>query len=269
MGRRLFIAGNWKMNLSGAQCADLARDLAVGLGPDCPADVAVCPPCVYLSVVGPVLDGSAIQLGAQNVYCESKGAFTGQISPAMLLDIGCEYVIIGHSETRHTIEPHEDDALINRKVLAALAAGLKVILCIGETLDQRKQGQTDSVLETQLTGGLANLQATSAEKITIAYEPVWAIGTGQTATTEQVQQAHAFVRARLAELLGPAAAGTIRIQYGGSVKPSNAAELLAEPDVDGALVGGASLKGQDFLEIIKGALSNAAQASGTAVQTNN
>ena len=265
MARRLFIAGNWKMNLSAAQCSDLAGDLAVGLGPDCPVDVAVCPPSVYLSVVGSTLDGSAIHLGAQNVYCESNGAFTGQISPAMLLDIGCEYVIIGHSETRHTIEPHEDDALINRKVLAALAAGLKVILCIGETLDQRKQGQTDSVLDAQLTGGLANLPAGSAEKITIAYEPVWAIGTGQTATTDQAQQAHAFVRARLAELFDPVAANGIRIQYGGSVKPTNAAELLAGPDVDGALVGGASLKADDFLEIIKAGLRNASQTSGTAV----
>ena len=264
MVRRLFIAGNWKMNLSGAQCAELARDLAVGLGSDCPVDVAVCPPCVYLSVVGAALDGSAIRLGAQNVYFESNGAFTGQISPAMLLDIGCEYVIIGHSETRHTIEPHEDDVLINRKVLAALAAGLKVILCIGETLDQREQGRTEAVLDTQLTGGLANLPAGSAEIITIAYEPVWAIGTGQTATTEQAQQAHAFVRARLAELVDPAAAGEIRIQYGGSVKPSNAADLLAQPDVDGALIGGASLKAKDFLEIIKAAL-----LAGTAVKTNN
>jgi triosephosphate isomerase len=183
----------------------------------------------------------------------------------MLLDIGCDYVIIGHSETRHTIEPHEDAALINRKVLAALAGGLKVILCIGETLDQRKQGQTESILEAQLTAGLANVQSSLAEKITIAYEPVWAIGTGQTATTDQAQQAHAFVRARLAELFDPATANGIRIQYGGSVKPTNAAELLAQPDVDGALVGGASLKADDFLEIIKAGLQNASQTSGSAV----
>ncbi|MCK4851449.1 MAG: triose-phosphate isomerase [Phycisphaerae bacterium] len=265
MDRRLFVAGNWKMNLSAAQCTALASELATGVRSDCPVEVAVCPPSVYLSVVHTALDGSAIRLGAQNVYCESNGAFTGQISPAMLLDIGCDYVIIGHSETRHTIEPHEDDALINRKLLASLAAGLKVILCIGETLDQRKRAQTESVLDAQLTGGLANLPAGSAEKITIAYEPVWAIGTGQTATTDQAQQAHAFVRTRLAELFDSAAADRIRIQYGGSVKPSNAAELLAQPDVDGALVGGASLKADDFLEIIKAGLQNPSQTSGTDV----
>ncbi len=254
MGRKLFIAGNWKMNLSAAQCTALASDLAAGVQSDCPVDVAVCPPSVYLSAVHAALDGSVIRLGAQNVYWESKGAFTGQISPAMLLDIGCHYVIVGHSETRHTIEPHEDDALINRKLLGAIASGLNVILCIGETLDQREQSLTESVLDTQLTGGLANVESTSAEKITIAYEPVWAIGTGQTATTEQAQQAHAFVRTRLAAILDPTAAEAIRIQYGGSVKPSNAADLLAQPDVDGALVGGASLKAEDFLEIIKASL---------------
>ncbi len=265
MARKLFITGNWKMNLSAEQCTALASKLAGSVEPDWPVAVAVCPPCVYLSVVGAALDGSAIRLGAQNVYCESNGAFTGQISPPMLADIGCDYVIIGHSETRHTIEPHEDDALINRKVLAALAGGLKVILCIGETLDQRKQGQTESILEAQLTAGLANMHSSLAEKITIAYEPVWAIGTGQTATTDQAQQAHAFVRTCLAGQFGLAAANGIRIQYGGSVKPTNAADLLAQPDVDGALVGGASLKADDFLEIIKAGLQNASQTSGTAV----
>jgi len=265
MARKLFIAGNWKMNLSAEQCRALASELAGDLGGDCPVDVAVCPPCVYLSVVGAALEGSAIGLGAQNVYWESNGAFTGQISPAMLLDIGCEYVIIGHSETRHTIEPHEDDALINRKLVSGLASGLKVILCIGETLEQRQQGLTESVLEAQLRGGLANVPPGSAEKITIAYEPVWAIGTGQTATTDQAQQAHCFVRARLAKTFDSDGANRIRIQYGGSVKPSNAAELLAQPDVDGALVGGASLKAEDFLEIIKAGLKNASQTSGTAV----
>jgi len=265
MDRKLFIAGNWKMNLSAAQCAALASDLAASLPPDCSADVAVCPPSVYLAAVHSALDGSPIQLGAQNVYCESNGAFTGQTSPAMLLDIGCKYVIVGHSETRHTIEPHEDDALINRKLLLALDAGLNVILCVGETLDQREQDQTDSVLDAQLTAGLANLQADSAEKITIAYEPVWAIGTGKTATTDQAQQAHAFIRKRLATLLDPAAAQSVRIQYGGSVKPDNAADLLAQPDVDGALVGGASLNAHDFLEIIKAGLKNASSTTGTAV----
>ena len=265
MARKLFIAGNWKMNLSAEQCAALASELAGGVKSDWPVDIAVCPPSVYLSTVRTALDGSVIGLGAQNVYYESSGAFTGQTSPDMLVDIGCDYVIIGHSETRHTIEPREDDALINRKVLAALAGGLKVILCIGETLDQREQEQTESILEAQLRAGLANVNSSLAEKITIAYEPVWAIGTGKTATTDQAQQAHAFVRARLGELFDPAAANEIRIQYGGSVKPNNASELLAQPDVDGALVGGASLKADVFLEIIKAGLHNPSQTSGTAV----
>ena len=265
MARKLFIAANWKMNLSAQQGAALASKLAGSIESDWPVDLAVCPPSVYLSIVHAALEGSAISLGAQNVYYESNGAFTGQVSPDMLVDIGCEYVIIGHSETRHTIEPHEDDALINRKVLAALAGNLKVILCIGETLDQRNQGQTESVLQAQLTAGLANVNASLAGKITIAYEPVWAIGTGKTATTDQAQQAHAFVRARLAELFDPALANGICIQYGGSVKPNNAAELLAQPDVDGALVGGAGLKADDFLEIIKAGPQNASQASGSAV----
>ncbi len=254
MARKLFIAANWKMNLSAQQGTALASELAGSVSSDWSVEVAVCPPNVYLSIVHTALEGSAIRLGAQNVYYESNGAFTGQVSPAMLVDIGCDYVIIGHSETRHTIEPHEGDALINRKVLAALAGNLKVILCIGETLDQREQEHTESVLNAQLSAGLANVDSNLAQKITIAYEPVWAIGTGKTATTEQAQQAHAFVRARLGELLSPAAAERICIQYGGSVKPNNAAELLAQPDVDGALVGGAGLKADVFLEIIKAGL---------------
>ena len=251
MARKLFIAGNWKMNLSASQSTELTGEIAAKISSDSRVEVALCPPFVYLAAVRQALQGSAIAIGAQDVYWESKGAFTGQISPAMLLDVGCEYVIIGHSERRHTIIPSEDDRVINRKVLAALAAGLKVILCIGETLNQRSQGLTQSVLNEQLTAGLGKLDSGLAEKLVIAYEPVWAIGTGQTATTEQAQQAQAFVRARLAQLLGAAAAETIRIQYGGSVRPANTADLLAQPDVDGALVGGASLKVADFLEIIK------------------
>ena len=257
MSRKIFIAGNWKMNLNAADCATLAKSLANGTTGtcNCPVDIAVCPPAVYLSTVRQALGDSRIDLGAQNVYWENKGAFTGQISPAMLIDIGCDYVILGHSETRHTIEPCEDDALINRKVKASLAASLKVILCVGETLAQRQAQETNAVLDTQLAGGLADVDADSSEKLVIAYEPVWAIGTGQTATTEQAQQAHAFIRTRLAELLSPQAAQSIRIQYGGSVKPDNAADLLSQPDVDGALIGGASLKADDFLQIIKAAPS--------------
>ena len=263
MARKLFIAGNWKMNLSASQCTALAGEIAAKIPADSGVEVALCPPFVYLAAVRKTLQGSAIVIGAQDVYWESNGAFTGQISAAMLVDVGCEYVIIGHSERRHTIIPCEDDRVINRKVLAALAAGLKVILCIGETLNQRSQGHTQSVLNEQLTAGLAKLNPGLAEKLVIAYEPVWAIGTGQTATTEQAQQAQAFVRARLGQLLGAAAAETIRIQYGGSVKPANAADLLVQPDVDGALVGGASLKADDFLEIIRAGEQIASLASTT------
>ena len=250
MARKLFIAGNWKMNLSAEKSTALAAELAAKVSADTSVDIALCPPFVYIAAVGRALDGSVIATGAQDVYYESQGAFTGQISPGMLLDIGCEYVIIGHSELRHTINPPEDDGIINRKVLAALAAGLKVILCVGETLEQRQQDQTESVLDKQLTGGLANLDSPSADTLVIAYEPVWAIGTGQTATTAQAQQAHAFIRSRLAKLLNPDVAAAVRIQYGGSVKPDNAADLLSQPDVDGALVGGASLKAADFFDII-------------------
>ena len=259
MARKLFVAGNWKMNLSARESQELAGELSKNIPADCPVDVAVCPPSVYLTGVKSALDGSAISLGGQDVYWEANGAFTGQLSTAMLLDVGCDYVIVGHSERRHTIIPAEDDAAINRKLLAALAGGLKVILCIGETLDERQAEQTEKVLDRQLTAGLAGVSPESVDKLTIAYEPVWAIGTGQTATTAQAQQAHAFVRGRLAELLSAEAAESVRIQYGGSVKPDNAAELLAQPDVDGALVGGASLKAADFLAIIQAGAKVAAK----------
>ena len=261
MARKLFIAGNWKMNLTAAESTALAGEIAGKISGGCGVEVALCPPFVYLAAVRQVLETSIIASGAQDVYWESNGAFTGQISPAMLVDVGCEYVIIGHSERRHSVSPPEDDQIINRKVLAALAGGLKVIMCIGETLEQRSRDMTESVLDEQLRGGLAKLDSSLAERLVIAYEPVWAIGTGQTATSAEAQETHAFVRARLAELLGSAAAGAIRIQYGGSVKPGNAAELLAQPDVDGALVGGASLKAADFLEIIKAGEKIASLAS--------
>ena len=251
MARRLFVAGNWKMNLSAEQSRKLAGELSKKVPADCAVDVAVCPPSVYLASVKSALDGSAICLGGQDVYWEANGAFTGQLSTAMLLDVGCDYVIVGHSERRHTIIPAEDDAAINRKVLAGLTGGLKVILCIGETLEERQGEQTEKVLDRQLTAGLAGVGPESVDKLTIAYEPVWAIGTGQTASTAQAQEAHAFVRGRVGQLLSAEAGESIRIQYGGSVKPDNAAELLAEPDVDGALVGGASLKAADFLAIIE------------------
>lgn len=249
--RKKFIAGNWKMNLDGAGAKALASGLKERLGSMKPgaADIAVCPPFVYVAAVAEVLAGSAIQVGAQNLYFEANGAFTGEISGSMLKDIGCRYVILGHSERRHILG--ETDAVINRKLKTALACGLEPIFCIGELLQERETSQTEAVLERQIRQGLAGITAEQMAHITIAYEPVWAIGTGKTATPQQAQEAHAFTRKILAELYGRSAAETIRIQYGGSVKPDNAAELLRQPDVDGALVGGASLKVNDFVGIIE------------------
>jgi triosephosphate isomerase (TIM) len=202
--------------------------------------------------VGDVLRGSAIALGAQNLYPEKEGAFTGEVSPTMLLDVGCRYVILGHSERRHKLG--ESDAFINQKVRAALAAGLEVIFCIGETLPEREANRTEAVLETQLSHGLAGLKGEHLDSLVIAYEPVWAIGTGRNATPEQAQDAHAFIRRRIARSFGEEQANALPIQYGGSVKPDNAGSLMACPDVDGALVGGASLIADQFLAIVRAAL---------------
>ena len=250
MTRRLFVAGNWKMNLSAEQSRELAGELSKKVPADCAMDVAVCPPSVYLASVKSALDGSVICLGGQDVYWEANGAFTGQLSTAMLLDVGCDYVIVGHSERRHTIIPAEDDVAINRKVLAGLTGDLKVILCIGETLEERQGEQTEKVLDRQLTAGMAGVGPESVDKLTIAYEPVWAIGTGQTASTAQAQEAHAFVRGRVGQLLSAEAGESIRIQHGGSVKPVSAPDLMRQPDIDGALVGGASLDPEEFARII-------------------
>ena len=250
--RKLFIAGNWKMNLDAAGSQELASGLVHRLGGSSVAgkvDVAVCPAFVYLPVVQDALGNSEIGLGAQDVFYEGNGAFTGEISVAMLEDVGCRYAIVGHSERRHVIG--EDDATVNRKVRAALAGGLEVILCIGELLEEREGGKTESVIERHLREGLKDVSAEEMAKVTVAYEPVWAIGTGKTATPDQAQEAHAFSRGILAELFGDAVAQKTRIQYGGSVKPENAAELMGQPDVDGALVGGASLKVDAFMGIIE------------------
>ena len=249
MSRQKFVAGNWKMFTTTSVAWQLAAGVVQGLGQENRVSVAVCPPYPFLAVVAEVLRGSRVTLGAQNVYPEKEGAFTGEVSPGMLLDVGCRHVIIGHSERRHILK--ETDAFINRKVHAALATGLHVILCIGETLDQREANQTESVLETQLTGGLAGLASDKLGSLVIAYEPVWAIGTGRNATPEQAQQAHAFVRGRIRQMFGEKVASELLIQYGGSVKPDNAASLLGQPDVDGALVGGASLKADQFLAIVR------------------
>jgi triosephosphate isomerase len=249
MSRQKFIAGNWKMYSTTSKARQLAAAVVQGVGQANQPTVAVCPPFPYLAAVAEVLRGSQVALGAQNVYPEREGAFTGEVSSAMLLDVGCRYVIIGHSERRQVLK--ETDAFINRKAHAALAAGLRVILCIGETLEEREAGQTTTVLDTQLSGGLAGLSPEKMGDLVIAYEPVWAIGTGRNATPEQAQQAHAFIRGRISQTFGEKIASELLIQYGGSVKPQNAAPLLNQPDVDGALVGGASLDADQFLAIVR------------------
>jgi triosephosphate isomerase len=249
--RKPFIAGNWKMNLNKAEAIALAKALAEKNARDSQVEVAVCPPSVYLDAVAAALRGSAIGLGAQNVYFENNGAFTGELSTAMLLDVGCKYVILGHSERRQLMG--ESDAEVNKKAKRALAAGLIPIVCVGETLAQREAGQTLSVVQTQFDGSLAGIGAAEMSQVVIAYEPVWAIGTGKVATTAQAEEVHAALRALLQSRYNSEVAKAVRIQYGGSVKPDNAAELLAQPNIDGALVGGASLKADSFLGIIAGA----------------
>jgi triosephosphate isomerase (TIM) len=247
--RRLFIAGNWKMFTTGASAQQLAEAVVRGVGSETLVDVAVCPPFPYLARVAEVVRGTAIALGAQNLYPEKEGAFTGEVSPVMLADVGCRYVIVGHSERRHKLG--ENDTFINRKVHAALAAGLEAILCVGETLEERDANRTEAILDTHISAGLAGLTAELLARVVVAYEPVWAIGTGRNATPQQAQQAHAFLRRRAGEMFGEKAAQRLLIQYGGSVKPDNAAALLSQPDVDGALVGGASLNADQFLAIVR------------------
>jgi triosephosphate isomerase len=250
--RKKFIAGNWKMFTTAHTARELAAAVVGGVGKDERVHVAVCPPFPYLSTVAEVLRGSPVALGGQNLYPEKEGAFTGEVSPTMLLDVGCRYVILGHSERRHKLG--EDDAFINRKVHAALAAGLSAIVCIGETLDERQAGKMQAVIARQVSGSLAGVSAEALAKVTLAYEPVWAIGTGHNATPEQAQEAHVFIRGLLSRTWGEPVAQATTIQYGGSAKPENVASLLGQPDVDGALVGGASLKADLFLTIIRLAL---------------
>ncbi|MFK7767665.1 MAG: triose-phosphate isomerase [Mariniblastus sp.] len=248
--RRPLIAGNWKMNLNRAGAVELASGLvAAEKSADC--DVLVCPSNVYLDSVGSALSGSGISLGAQDVYFEEKGAFTGETSTSMLCDIGCTFVILGHSERRHVMG--ECDKLINKKVVAALAAGLTPVLCVGELLEERESGDTTKVVQSQFDGSLAGLTEDQILKTVIAYEPVWAIGTGKTASPEQAQEVHADLRKMLAERYNSEVSEAVRILYGGSVKPDNAAELMSQTDIDGALVGGASLKADSFAAIINAA----------------
>ena len=248
--RKPFIAGNWKMNTDRQSSVALAKAVAAGVTDLAgKMTVAVCPPFVYLQGVAEAIKGTSVAVGSQDVYREAAGAFTGEISTAMLKDVGCTYVLCGHSERRHVIG--ETDELINKKVKATLAGGLLPIFCVGELLSERDANQTEAVVDRQLKAGLSGVSPAQMALVTIAYEPVWAIGTGRTATPQQAQEVHAFIRKRLAALYDKKVADQTRIQYGGSVKPDNAQELMGQADVDGLLVGGASLKAGDFLGIIK------------------
>jgi triosephosphate isomerase len=247
--RRKILAGNWKMHKTVAESAALAAEIAAALKAKPTAhEVVVCPTFVALDRVVATLKGSAVSVGAQDMHWENQGAFTGKISGDLLKAVGVEYVILGHSEQRAYF--NETDATVNKKTIKALADGLAPIVCVGETLDEREGNVTEKVVETQVRGAYAGISAADAGKTVIAYEPVWAIGTGRTATSAQAQEVHAFIRGLLKSLYGAETADAVRIQYGGSMKPENAAELLSQPDVDGGLIGGAALKVESFLGII-------------------
>jgi len=252
--RKPFVAGNWKMNTDSRSSVELAKGVVDGstelVGRD--VDVAVCPPFVYLQAVARAVSSSSVAVGAQDVYYQAKGAFTGEISASMLKDTGCTYALCGHSERRHVIG--ETDELINKKVTAAIGGGLLPILCVGELQSEREAGQTEEVVTRHIKKGLAGLSAEKVSAVTVAYEPVWAIGTGLTATPEQAQEVHEFIRGFLAEIYDGQLADEIRILYGGSVKADNAADLMGRADIDGVLVGGASLKVDDFVAIIEAAV---------------
>jgi len=247
--RRLFIAGNWKMNLDRARAVALVEGLVAEIGSVTEVDLAVAPPEVYLEAVVAAAAGSAIKVAAQNMYFEDHGAFTGEVAGPMLTDVGCTYVILGHSERRHVFG--ESDDLINRKVRAALDVGLKPILCVGELLEQREAQSTEEVVRRQVEAGLTGVSAEALARVTIAYEPVWAIGTGRTATREQASAVHDLIRKVICGLYSRESAQALTIQYGGSVKPDNAGDLLSDPEIDGALVGGASLKVDSFSAIVE------------------
>ncbi len=249
--RRKFIAGNWKTNLTRDESVALASGLAEKVGSASSVDVAVCPPSVYLDCVAAAVSGSAVALGAQNVYHAGNGAYTGELSTCMLKDVGCDFVILGHSERRHILGESNRD--VNLKVLAVIEAGLVPILCVGETLEEREAGKTRDIVAEQYIGSLAGLSAEQAAGVVVAYEPVWAIGTGKVASPEQAEEVHADLRSLIESRYNAEVASKVRIQYGGSVKPDNAAELLSQPNIDGALVGGASLKVEHFMGIIDAA----------------
>jgi triosephosphate isomerase (TIM) len=250
--RRLIIAGNWKMNKTVTEALVLVGDLKNELANIKEVDIVVCPPFTALCEVAKALRDSNIRLGAQDMSEHNAGAYTGEIAAEMLKELSVPYVILGHSERRQYHK--ESDELISKKARAAHAASLQPIICVGETLAERETGQMEKVLETQVRGSLTGLGKAQMVETIIAYEPVWAIGTGKTATTAQAQEAHAFIRGLLVKLFDEATARRVRIQYGGSVKSSNARELMSQPDVDGALVGGASLEAQSFAEIVKNSI---------------
>lgn len=250
--RKLIIAGNWKMNKTVAEALALVADLKRDLANVKEVDIVVCPPYTALESVSKAILDSNLKLGAQNMSENGNGAFTGEIAAGMLKEFSTRFVILGHSERRQFQK--ESDALIAKKAAAVHAANLKPIVCIGETLAEREGNLTEKVLETQTTGSLAGLTKEQMVETVLAYEPVWAIGTGKTATTQQAQDAHAFIRSVLAKMFDDATAKKVRIQYGGSVKPNNAKELMSQPDVDGALVGGASLEARSFADIIKNSI---------------
>ena len=250
MSRKIFIAGNWKMNKTAAETRALAEELKKSLAPFAgKVELAVCPVFTSLATAVEVLKGSNVKVGAQNIHWADNGAFTGEISGAMLKEIGVEYVIIGHSERRQYFG--ETDETVNQRLKAALKYGLKPIVCIGETLDEREGGVTEKVLDTQIRGAFAGSSAADMSGVTIAYEPVWAIGTGKTATPDVAQETHAFIRGVLRSLYGADVAENTVIQYGGSMKAENSADLIARPDIDGGLIGGASLKADSFTALVK------------------
>jgi triosephosphate isomerase (TIM) len=250
--KSLFIVGNWKMNLILDEARNLAKQLRYGMANlNNAVDVGVCPSFVYLKDIYEILKDSKICLGAQNMYLEKSGAFTGEVSGVMLKDVGCTHVIIGHSERRTIFQ--ETNSIINSKIKTALACELNPILCVGEKLEERESGKTEEVVGLQLSEGLNDLTSEQTRRLTIAYEPVWAIGTGKTATPEQANEVHSFIRKTVENRYGDTVAQSIRIQYGGSVNSKNAKELLSQSEIDGALVGGASLDSGSFLEIVSDA----------------
>lgn len=250
--RKLIIAGNWKMNKTVAEALDLVQGLKRDLAGVKEVDVVVCPPFTALSEVSKVIVDSNIRLGAQNMSEHIGGAYTGEIATGMLKEFSVRYVILGHSERR--MYQKESNELIAKKALAALAASIKPIICVGELLAEREAGQTEHIVSNQLRGSLEGISKAQMEEVIIAYEPVWAIGTGKTATAEQAQEVHAFIRKELAALYDEGVAKKVRIQYGGSVKPNNVREILSKPDVDGALVGGASLELRGFTDLVKNSI---------------